>query len=291
MNIQNHRLADGCDLTVATTRAAQVPASSLLKIVGGGRGCVLRVGRPVAGIWIPLRGRLQLSVGDSDATVLPGEMRVTEIDTNVRAVGRGNAIWVALIGGAQTWKQMLREAQQSPGPDPILLPARHIASRELKMDTIHLARASANGALTAAANRMIDWLVTLQSSLAVEIARCPGRTYIQRRQVFLRLQRVRNYLASNSHLELDNSALARMANYSPWQFIRAFRTVFGETPHAYLVNLRLQRAHEMLHDTTLAISEVAVASGFENRCAFSRLFHKRFGVTAGTVRREHEGSC
>jgi len=33
------------------------------------------------------------------------------------------------------------------------------------------------------------------------------------------------------------------------------------------------------------IAEIALASGFENRCAFSRLFRERFGVTAGAVRR------
>ena len=35
----------------------------------------------------------------------------------------------------------------------------------------------------------------------------------------------------------------------------------------------------------LAIAEIALASGFENRCAFSRLFRERFGVTAGAMRR------
>ena len=117
------------------------------------------------------------------------------------------------------------------------------------------------------------------------IARCPGRTFAQRRQVFLRLQRVRNYLAANCHLDIDNESLARMASYSPWHFIRAFRAAYQETPHAYLVRQRLERARRLLCASPLAIAEIALASGFENRCAFSRLFRERFGVTAGAVRR------
>jgi AraC family transcriptional regulator len=96
---------------------------------------------------------------------------------------------------------------------------------------------------------------------------------------------VRNYLAANCHLEVDNDALARMASYSPWHFIRAFRAAYRQTPHAYLVEQRLRRARRLLRSSPLAIAEIALASGFENRCAFSRLFRQRFGTTAGAVRR------
>jgi AraC family transcriptional regulator len=96
---------------------------------------------------------------------------------------------------------------------------------------------------------------------------------------------VRNYLAANCHLDIDNERLARMASYSPWHFIRAFRAAYQETPHAYLVDQRLQRARRLLRTSPLAVAEVALASGFENRCAFSRLFRQRFGMTAGALRR------
>ena len=42
----------------------------LIVAVGGGRGCVLRSEVPVAGIWIPLRARVQLSTGGSEAELL-----------------------------------------------------------------------------------------------------------------------------------------------------------------------------------------------------------------------------
>jgi AraC family transcriptional regulator len=282
--IQSHDLAHGSNLALSLPRVDG--QSGMQKIVGGGRGCALRVDGPVAGIWIPLRGRLQVITSEGECSLRPGELRVMEPEARVQAIGRGNAVWVALLGGPQSWNAMLRRNPQAPSTDPILLPARHVATRDTRRRAIALARALANGSLDAAANTLVDSVVRLQSEFTEAISRCPGRTFAQRRHVFLRLQRVRNYLASNCHLELNNLALARMANYSPWHFIRAFRAAYAETPHALLVNLRLQRARELLKTSPLAIAKVALASGFENRCAFSRLFHQRFGVTAGTMRRQ-----
>ena len=58
---------------------------------GGGRGCNLRVESPVAGLWLPLRGRVQLGPGP-EATCNAGEIRVSETEPRMRAVGRGAAI-------------------------------------------------------------------------------------------------------------------------------------------------------------------------------------------------------
>jgi AraC family transcriptional regulator len=48
---------------------------------------------------------------------------------------------------------------------------------------------------------------------------------------------------------------------------------------------RLRRAFRLVNDTELSITEVARASGFEDRCAFARSFKLRFGHTATAVRR------
>lgn len=256
-------------------------APALAVVHGGGRGCSLNVEVPVVGVWIPLRGRLQL--GSSEMLAYPGELRVTEAESNFRAVGRGGAVWVALLGTPQAWRHALGRLS-GPTASSSLLPARHEADFELRRGAVAMARAEAKGGLEAATERVIDRMLSLQARFAPAIASCPGRTYAQRRQVFLRLQRVRNYLASNCHLDVDNDTLARMASYSPSHFIRAFGAAYGETPHAYLIRQRLEYARRLLRTSPLAISEVALASGFESRCTFSRLFRERYGTTAGAMR-------
>jgi len=282
MNVITQVLAHGACLEL-NPRAFAHGEAALHAVVAGGRGCVLKSDVPLAGIWIPLRGRLQL--GANDAPVQAGEARVTESDPRLHVVGRGNALWLALVGTAAAWRLALHADHGLPAIEATLLPARHAADRALRRRALALARAVLAGDADAAAEAVVDRIVALQGEFADAIARCPGRTYAQRRQVFLRLQRVRNFLSSNCHLDVDNDAIARMANYSPWHFIRAFRAAYQETPHAYLVRQRLERAHRMLRASPLAIAEVALASGFENRCAFSRLFRQRFGMTAGSVRR------
>ncbi len=255
-------------------------AATLTVVHGGGRGCSLNLEAPVIGVWIPLRGRLQL--GASDMLAYPGELRVTEPESNFRAVGRGGAVWVALFGTPQVWRQVIGRAS---GPTTgSLLPACHEADFDLRRGAVAMARAEATRDLEASAEMMIDRVLSLQARFAPAIASCPGRTYAQRRQVFLRLQRVRNYLAANCHLDVDNDTLAKMASYSPSHFIRAFGAAYGETPHAYLIRKRLEYARRLLRTSPLAISEVALASGFESRCTFSRLFRERYGTTAGAMR-------
>lgn len=289
MQLVTHHLAEGANLDLAKTLVETAGPNPIAIVVGAGRGCVLNLREPVAGVWIPLHGRLQLVGRESDDTLLRGDLKITEPESHMRATGRANAIWVALLGGKTAWRRALNGLFELPTPDPLLLPSRHRAGSAFRHQAIALVRAANRGdrqTLQVAFDNMIDRVISLQSNFAEIIARCPGRSYAQRRQVFLRLQRVHNYLGVNCHLDLDNDLLARRANYSPWHFIRAFRAAYQETPHAYLVRQRLEYARRLLRTSPLAVGEVALASGFENRCAFSRLFRQRFGTTAGSVKRQ-----
>jgi AraC family transcriptional regulator len=281
-----HRLRHGTSLALAADSPAS-DGNALTVVVGGGRGCVLRCAGALAGLWIPLRGGLHCSSGNGDdCTLLGGELRVSEGHAGgFHVVGRGNALWIAVLGTREAWRGVLAGFAGAALVDALLLPAVHTASRELKRSAVSLARAAAAGRSDPGIETLLEHVLHLQSRWTTVIARCPGRTHAQRRQVFLRLQRVRNYVRENSHLDIDGIALARMANFSRWHFIRAFRAAYEETPHAFLVDQRLRRARRLLTSSTLAISEIALAIGFESRAAFSRLFRQRFGTTARDLRR------
>jgi AraC family transcriptional regulator len=281
VGIKVHKLHSGNHLTLK-----HHDDESLYVVVGSGGGCTLNIEADVAGIWIPLRGALRLSGSNLDVVLRTRELCVTEFDTRMQATGRGSALWIVLLGTKHAWRRAFGPVWNLSALETILLPACYRIEREVRRKAATLARASLEGTSDVAAIVLIDAVLALQGELAHVISRCPGRTYAQRRMVFLRLQRVRNFLGSNCHLDLDNVALARMANYSPCHFLRTFHAVYQETPHAYLLDQRLQRARRLLRTSRLAITEVACASGFGNRCVFSRLFRKRFGTTAGAMRRE-----
>lgn len=279
--VQSHFLNHGSSFNLAPANDC---ADTLHVVVGAGRGCVLESDAALAGVWIPLRGRLQIGIASTE-TIAQGEISTTEPDPGLRAIGRGNALWVALLGSRSAWHRALAEISEIPVPEPMLLPARQRADVALRRHAVALVRVAAEPCAEGVASGLIERIFTLQKVFSGAIERCPGRTYVQRRQVFLRLQRVRNYIAANFHRDLENDELARLASYSPWQFIRAFRTAYAQTPHAFVIDQRLRRAQRLLATSSLSIAEVASACGFEDRCAFSRLFSDRFGVTARDFRR------
>ncbi|MES2405266.1 MAG: AraC family transcriptional regulator [Pseudomonadota bacterium] len=256
--------------------------SCLWVIYGEGGGCILKVAGAAAGVWIPLRGSLQVHSNGLNRAVRTGNVLITEVDEGIRASGYANGRWLAVLGHNRGWAQLLPTGLT---PETPLFPNLHTADHEMRRSAIAVARAHSPLELEGTMSALADKVDSLQASLRRAVARCPGRTSARRHQVFLRLQRVRNYIGVYCNHELSNEKLALMVNLSPCYFLRTFKSVYQETPHAYLINQRLQRAERLLHSSNLAITEVALACGFENRCVFSRVFHKNFGMTAQEARR------
>jgi AraC family transcriptional regulator len=255
--------------------------------VGSRRGCVLH-GMEMPTVVIPLRGRVKLTESESTRILHAGQLFLSEGGNHVQAIGSGDSLWMALLASASVWRRFVDEISEQTTLAPVLLPATHPADKAMRRAAVHLAREvrnpTASGKTEGAMLGFVALLLDLQSAFDPLIRRCPGRTLGQRRGVFLRLQRVRNYMESSNDLDLGIAEFARVANYSPGHLIRTFNAVYGKTPHAVLIEQRLKRALQLVNDTELSITEVAHASGFEDRCAFARSFKRRFGETATAVR-------
>jgi AraC-like DNA-binding protein len=74
--------------------------------------------------------------------------------------------------------------------------------------------------------------------------------------------------------------LAAAVGIGPFALLRTFRAAYGLPPHAYLTNLRVQRAREML-DSGLRPAEVAVRVGFTDQAHLTRHFKRIVGVPPG----------
>ena len=85
--------------------------------------------------------------------------------------------------------------------------------------------------------------------------------------------------------DLSLQALATESGYSRVHFIRMFRAATGYSPHNYLLNLKLERARELLKDPSMSLIEIALDCGFSSHSHLSRLFHKIVGVTPSDYRR------
>lgn len=64
---------------------------------------------------------------------------------------------------------------------------------------------------------------------------------------------------------------------SPFHFLRSFSRVFGETPHAYIQRLRLERAKDALARGA-SVTDVCFDVGYASLGSFSALFASRVGL-------------
>ncbi len=88
-----------------------------------------------------------------------------------------------------------------------------------------------------------------------------------------------DYAKRRLHEPLTVRALAAVAYMSESSFYRYFRAQFGQTPLAYLTELRVKRAQRLLARPRSSVSEVAAAVGFTSPSHFIRVFRSQTGQT------------
>jgi len=91
------------------------------------------------------------------------------------------------------------------------------------------------------------------------------------------LRRARDLMDREYARPLDVPAMAKAALMSPSQFARRFRDAYGETPYAYLMCRRIERAMALLRRGELSVTEVCLAVGATSLGSFSSRFSELVG--------------
>jgi AraC-like DNA-binding protein len=85
-------------------------------------------------------------------------------------------------------------------------------------------------------------------------------------------------LADARYVEpLDVNDLARAAGLSRAHFSREFRAAFGESPHAYLLTRRLERAAALLRTTDHSVADICFSVGLQSVGSFTTSFTRTYG--------------
>jgi AraC-like DNA-binding protein len=102
------------------------------------------------------------------------------------------------------------------------------------------------------------------------------------------LRRARDLIDREYARPLDVASLARAALMSSAHFSRQFRAAYGETPYAYLMTRRIERAKALLRGDDLSVTEVCFAVGCTSLGSFSARFTEVVGETPTAYRaRDH----
>lgn len=78
--------------------------------------------------------------------------------------------------------------------------------------------------------------------------------------------------------------LAYLSGRSLASFKRDFKAIYNVPPSDWIRKRRLEKAKELLQNTSLSVSDTCYALGFENTAHFSRIFKEHFGITPSDAR-------
>lgn len=103
------------------------------------------------------------------------------------------------------------------------------------------------------------------------------------REPNFKLERAADYIRDNCTQMLKLEDICEAAQLSPSYLIRAFKQHYAMTPHAFLVNQRIQFARDRLRSGEL-IADVALQAGFADQAHFQRAFKQHLAATPGQYR-------
>ncbi|WP_230412175.1 AraC family transcriptional regulator [Undibacterium hunanense] len=141
-------------------------------------------------------------------------------------------------------------------------------------------------------NRTPGWCLTQKIPLRDVRHQIVGMTGIsrdlampdQRHPVYAKIAAAVKHLHQNYTQTVAMADLVKLTGLSVAQLERNFHKIFSLTPRQMMVKIRLDAASSMLAESTLSITDVAVACGYQDHSAFSRIFKATVGMTPSDYR-------
>ena len=93
-------------------------------------------------------------------------------------------------------------------------------------------------------------------------------------------------MTANLHRSISVNELTNSVHVSASHFARLFKAETGIAPGQYLINLRMEKAGQLLATSLLSIKEIMGAVSYNSKGHFARHFKKRFGVTPSEYKRQ-----
>jgi AraC-like DNA-binding protein len=112
-----------------------------------------------------------------------------------------------------------------------------------------------------------------------------------RQSDLVRLRRVRDRIDREYAQPLNVEALARGVYMSAGHLSRQFRLAYGESPYAYLMTRRIERAAALLRGSDLSVTDVCFAVGCSSLGTFSTRFTELVGMSPSAYRRRAPGAA
>jgi AraC family transcriptional regulator len=93
------------------------------------------------------------------------------------------------------------------------------------------------------------------------------------------ISKVIEFLNDNYAHDYSLETIAKISNFSPYHFIKLFKAQTGQTPYDYILNIRINKAIELLKANKHNITEICYLCGFNTPSHFSTVFKNRIGFS------------
>lgn len=93
-------------------------------------------------------------------------------------------------------------------------------------------------------------------------------------------------MEANLEEPISTAELALLVGVSRRHLERQFQKLLKTTPVRYYLQLRLQKAQQLLAQTNLPLLDVGIACGFSGKAYFIKCYRERFGITPGEDRKQ-----
>lgn len=99
------------------------------------------------------------------------------------------------------------------------------------------------------------------------------------------IARAIGFIREHAHQGIQVGDIVRQSSLSRRVLEQRFKSLIGRSPAAEIRRVRLDRAQQLLIESTLSIPQVASASGFNEPESMTRTFRREFGMTPSAIRR------
>jgi AraC-like DNA-binding protein len=130
-------------------------------------------------------------------------------------------------------------------------------------------------------------LQSLDTQIAVGLLRTAGKNLPSGSPKYGEKENINRsieFIMANFNRNFSLNEVSAVANLSPYHFIRVFKAQTGKTPYEYLMELKIEKARELLQAGKMTVTEVCYQCGFSNRSHFTAVFKGRVGLTPTSYR-------
>ena len=99
------------------------------------------------------------------------------------------------------------------------------------------------------------------------------------------IRRVIDFIDDNLSTTIRIDDLAGLVRLSSSYFATAFKAVFGQAPHQYIIARRVDHARHLLLNTSIPLCEIAIDCGLVDQAHLCTLFRKKLGTTPSSLRK------